>query len=343
MKKTFLIGILTIMLVLPSFSQKNKPKRQVLFTLERNEIIFEEEFAFQLNTKGSNFCCVVQDQSTYNTSIIWNGKRVAYDALLEYLDMKDFNNSVYTYNTKNGKYIHCKRKNYGPYTYVEPCMFNSEPKTSGRFKFSYDNKVIYIHDYDGEIYKLNEGRWTYSSPNKKHTLLIDKNYKHVTLDGIKYTLPLDKNFVEYGTKRDWPQNIFVLDNGICMIEIYGHISGKWKDYCFRINKGTIKELNPHEIIDMETGDITQYGQEPFKEYPDVIHDRWGVFDNPNFIFNDPTDSHMFYSNWDYDYVLIDGEKYGQACPLNAIYDKKRNAFVWYALEGQQLVRYTFRL
>jgi hypothetical protein len=53
--------------------------------------------------------------------------------------------------------------------------------------------------------------------------------------------------------------------------------------------------------------------------------------------------HSFYSSYKYEYVVIDGKKHGKACSLHAWYDRKKNAFVWNAVEGKELVAYELKL
>ena len=53
--------------------------------------------------------------------------------------------------------------------------------------------------------------------------------------------------------------------------------------------------------------------------------------------------HNFYSNCEYNYVVIDGERFGNSAALQARYDEAKNAFVWLSLEGQELVVYEYRL
>lgn len=54
-------------------------------------------------------------------------------------------------------------------------------------------------------------------------------------------------------------------------------------------------------------------------------------------------SHSFYFNYGYDYVVIDGRRFGKAVPFEYRYDKDKNAFVWYCIEGSELVVYEYAL
>ena len=56
-----------------------------------------------------------------------------------------------------------------------------------------------------------------------------------------------------------------------------------------------------------------------------------------------TDSHSFYSHYDYDYVVIDGQRVGNSAAIGCRYDESKNAFVWYSIEGRELAIYEYAL
>jgi hypothetical protein len=51
----------------------------------------------------------------------------------------------------------------------------------------------------------------------------------------------------------------------------------------------------------------------------------------------------FYSTYKYEYVVIDGRRFGKAPSLRAWYNKDKNTFVWNAIEGRELVVYEYKL
>ena len=53
--------------------------------------------------------------------------------------------------------------------------------------------------------------------------------------------------------------------------------------------------------------------------------------------------HDFYTNYRYDYVIIDGKRYGNAPAIKAWYDKTNNTFAWNAWENKDLVLYELQL
>jgi hypothetical protein len=52
-------------------------------------------------------------------------------------------------------------------------------------------------------------------------------------------------------------------------------------------------------------------------------------------------AHTLYSAYKYEYVVIDGVRCGKSPALYAWYDKGKNAFVWNAVEGRELVLYEY--
>ena len=59
--------------------------------------------------------------------------------------------------------------------------------------------------------------------------------------------------------------------------------------------------------------------------------------------NMDVNGHSFYFSYDYDYVVIDGQRFGKSFPFEYRYDKDKNAFVWYCLEGRNLTIYEYAL
>ena len=62
-------------------------------------------------------------------------------------------------------------------------------------------------------------------------------------------------------------------------------------------------------------------------------------DNIEFYSTDK--KHLFYSGLQY--VVIDGNFYGKSAALQAWYDETKNAFIWNAIEGKELVVYEYKL
>ncbi len=57
----------------------------------------------------------------------------------------------------------------------------------------------------------------------------------------------------------------------------------------------------------------------------------------------PDGKHSFYSSYEYDYIVIDGESYANSPALHAWYNAEKKAFVWNAVESKDLIVYEFKL
>ena len=350
MKKKVFVFIVVVMSALPVFAQV--AKREVLFTMGPHEEIYSNEYLFSLKDNGVNFVCVLRDTISYEETLIYNGERKVTDGYIHYVDMEDFNRSVYTYTGKDGEYIFANGHNYGPYKNVVICMYNYEPVTGGRFIFSYEGSGNYFHDYDGTIYPLKDGRYEYKSPNKQHTLKVNNDYTTYILDGYEFTLPLPDDFKlnDAYFKYHNPFDIFVFNNGNCYTDVEG------KTYYhkrFFIKGHYVKELAEQELVDFEAGELAGYEKDPFINNPsrishednfDWVRDEEGEYHVAyEFVMNDRSDRHSFFANWKHDYVIIDGKHYGRSCPIDARYDEENNRFVWFSIEGREIVRYTFQM
>jgi hypothetical protein len=53
--------------------------------------------------------------------------------------------------------------------------------------------------------------------------------------------------------------------------------------------------------------------------------------------------HSFYSSYEYEFVVIDGRPHGKSPAIEAWYDESKNAFIWNAVEGLELVVYEYTL
>lgn len=60
-------------------------------------------------------------------------------------------------------------------------------------------------------------------------------------------------------------------------------------------------------------------------------------------FNMETERHTFHAHRECDYVVIDGQRMGNSAAFKCHYDKDKNAFVWYGIEGRELAVYEYAL
>ena len=71
-------------------------------------------------------------------------------------------------------------------------------------------------------------------------------------------------------------------------------------------------------------------------------DLW-ITNNNNLEFYSTDKENSFYSNNQYNYVVIDGKRVGKSPALHGWYDFEKNAFIWNAVEDKELVLYEYKL
>ena len=97
------------------------PTKKVLVSLKPNERLRLGEYTSNFYADSYNFMCLLYDSETGKKTIIYNGIRkiTANDIYIYYIDLDDFNKSIYEYTTDNGKYISIENEIYGPYEEIK--------------------------------------------------------------------------------------------------------------------------------------------------------------------------------------------------------------------------------
>ena len=76
-------------------------------------------------------------------------------------------------------------------------------------------------------------------------------------------------------------------------------------------------------------------------YPEYDYDLWD--DSEELELKSSDNQHVFFSNYEYEYVVIDGQAFGISPALHAWYDSVKNTFSWNTIEGKALVVYEYKL
>lgn len=352
--------LLPLLLIAATFVYA-QPQRQVLLTLKKGEILYLGEYASNMRIKGHKFTCILEDTLNDKEIFIHNGERkVTADNIDTYnINTDDFNKCVFEYyNNINGtdkkqRYLSVYGENYGPYEDID--YYYETNKCNGylteidyalphefRFKLMGED---YYHYEDGSILNAEETRYEYQSPNKQHKIHIDNSRRFVTLDGKKYIIPIPMD--GYCSKFD--PRVCLFDDGTCFYEQTCQMDPEneydTETFQFFITPTAIKQLTAEK----EYYDFDKHQVLPCKknadysgsiDYMEWYYDNFGWY---NFTLQDKSKRHLFIANWKYDYVLIDGKKYGKHCPIDAFYDEDANAFAWTTIEGHEMVLYTFDL
>ncbi|MDR1272992.1 MAG: hypothetical protein LBK12_00430 [Odoribacteraceae bacterium] len=142
------------------------------------------------------------------------------------------------------------------------------------------------------------------------------------------------------------------ENGKWHVNVNGRDSGNY-DKSYEIvladdtNGSVYYPNNDGKIYKNDNGQETEY----------LSSMLWANYRKPAFFGNRNYDSgtppaleiystereHSLYSSYEYEYVVVDGKRHGHSPALYAWYDKTKNAFVWNAVEGRELVLYEYKL
>jgi hypothetical protein len=261
--------------------------------------------------------------------------------------------------TESGKYAYAYRANGKYYVNVngstvggpyDDSVYHVTLSESGKYAYFYaekgweyyvnvnDSTVAGPYRHDGTIdidLTLTEsGKYAYCfCDNKKRYVNVNGSivggpYEH-GIDGLtltesgKYAYCYRDNTQYY----EWYMNV----NGSTIGGPYTYVSGitltEDGKYGYRFNKNRKHYINTNGV---------------------VTEDRaYLIFDND--YYDDALDlttkdgEHSFYSSYEYDYVVIDGRPHGKSPAIEAWYDEPKNAFVWSAVEGRELVVYEYTL
>ncbi|MDR1259272.1 MAG: hypothetical protein LBK65_08365 [Tannerellaceae bacterium] len=254
------------------------------------------------------------------------------------------------YYTKDAKdYVTIDGKILGPYKDVDDVAVTD----NGRFAFGYkeEDDICYAN-IDGKIF----------GPYK------DVDDVAVTDNGrfaFDYREEDDRYYANIDGKIFGPYkdvgNVTVADNGRfafgykeeddrCYANIDGKILGPYKD----VDDVAIADNGRFAFSGWGDDDHYYYSVDGNKvsvmDYYAAVAEIKGERPQKHFINDyDPTEiispdgKHIFYSNPEYSYVVIDGDKTGKHPAINAYYDKQKNAFIWNTIEERELVVYEYKL
>jgi hypothetical protein len=365
MKRILFTALLLAMLAGGAGAQTaENPKRTVLFTLGANEVIHYSEYLMCLSPNGYKFAAIIENKQTHEFTFVFNGKRIAKGDGMDnegnhhywspfdvfYLNPEkddgygyglevagryftwlgnrlfpdvtgrvwDFSirsNSRFAFRYEENDRWHANidGKIFGPYGYVGDVAITG----NGRFAFSYkendkwyaniDGKSFGPYGNIGDVAITDNGRFAFSYSDNDH-------YKwYVNIDG--------KIFGTYGYVGD----VAITDNG--KFACAYRENDKWN---YNVNGEKVSEYDYRIAL----AEIT--GKEPSFDFNNSIY----LGNRSEIELSDGR--HIFYSNPEYDYAVIDGRKVGKSPAIHAYHDKKKNAFVWNAIEGKELVVYEYK-
>jgi hypothetical protein len=377
MKKTLFMIMFAAIVAGNINAQNNKePKREVLFTLGEHEVIVYDEYVLGMALNGYKFAAIVKNTQTSKFSLVFNGKRVYETKSLPHkgnedayaLSENERHSHVIPIYAFNVEYINPAIENGYAYWYTLAGrrFFNVVGKTTtnlpydgdisiaddGKFAFSYRENNKYYTNMDGTIFGPYQDIWHIATAN-------NGKFAFSYLENDKYYANID------GTIFGPYQNVWgcaIANNGKFAFayrendKYYANLDGTIFGHYQNFRGVTIADNGKFTFAYKENGKwhYNIHGNEVSESAFDIAwaeiqkkHTLQKYFHNPgekriNYIKSNDG-KHMFYSDWEYAYVVIDGQEVGEHTALYAYYDEQKNAFIWNAIEGKELVVYEYKL
>jgi hypothetical protein len=283
-----------------------------------------------------------------------NGKRSEGYEYVGYLNLTESGKYAYEYKENGKYYVTINGERSGGYDYVG----NLELTESGKYAYFYiENENWYRNingmrsrlpdsiDYVDLFYFTESGKYAYiyseNENDKEHANIngvagrgydyIGRSLFHLEESG-KYAYTYEENgkwHVNINGKESDGYGYRMADNGDFSF-YYAGDDGKLYE-----NRNGVK-METEYFSGMRNGD-----RGGFALFGNAHSDGWNQKESVEIYSSDR--EHSFYSSYKYDYVVIDGKRRGAAPALYAWYERGRNAFVWNAVEGRELVVYEYKL
>jgi hypothetical protein len=216
-------------------------------------------------------------------------------------------NFGFSYKDNDGKeYARINDKTWGPYNDVRDVSVAG----NGNFRFAY-------RDNDGKWYaRINDKTWGPYEGVGDVSMAGNGNFgfAYRDNDGKEYARINDKTWGPYNDVRD----VSVADNGNFEFFYEG------------------EDGYDHKNINGKESVVSSFKW---------IMDGWdGKIEGRTSTSATSSDGqHDFYSDLNYEYVVIDGRQVGRSPALRVWYDKQSHSFVWNAIEEKELVVYEYKL
>lgn len=329
----------------------NTPRLQkkLLYTLGRNEIIETGEYFTNFKANGFKFNAILVDTITEKYTLVLNGQKILTAdgiVLLSTInDRYEFSPNYWYYNKKERGdesskeyFISIDGKTYGPYS--DLTTYWNDPYGTFRYK---QMDRWFRHDADGSIYPFEKDEFgslyeddpIFKNKNGNIRVQFLNDFSEVSYNNLKFTIPSSNNrkltqvyFTPEGDAYFWGGS-------------YNVVERSNKDY-LKLNKNGI------EFIDKDTfwKYIMRPGVLQDVTFEDVKReeDPYSFEDESMQIcVQDPSKRHIFLSDWDYDYVMVDDRKIPCTAPFYAFFDPETDTFCWISLEDNQFILYSFRI
>lgn len=346
---------------------KDNLTKTELFCLGENEVIYRYEQYMDLSMDKGRFACIVQDTISKTKTFIWNGIRKfsAKSMHIAHIDLQNFDNCVGLYFNDDEQYIYLNGKQYGPYEYIyyvaDPPRWDADyigafmngidkPYRQGwpfHNTFVFQQMGNYFLYDNGKIDKVDSEYIVWENGENKgfrNKLIYDLKERGISPKG-KYKLTVQNNLLKGGAVNftlpfvPEKKEIYTYDNGNAIIMVWKEYN--WKHYQASLITGKVRELGENECFDYKNGTIIneppKWDRQFQRKDPDYDAEYLAIF------MQDPSLEHTLISKLKYPYVLIDNQKVGDSCAIDAYFDSSTNSFCWFAFEHNCIVLYEYKL
>lgn len=359
-----------IALIMCATATAQSPVRTVLYTFEPGETLKADEYCSNLKILPNKFACITYNAVDSTMSLVINGERVttgnAVHAL--YLDTENPANSIYLYGNKGEEFLYVQGEHFGPYEEIYHWGLSAETYPehthdgTPNLDFLFNKKRFYFknmgmmfrHDNDGTIYMCNDvAPWSSINDKEQENPIFKSTKGRCGIEFLggyntfKFTAPGTSWLTMAPPQIDgWNlfclNNVVIADHGIAVLE-YTYTNEAYDD----------KYTSYSILYDLATKSVTGFSQnEYYDPSTNTIKEISAKLLHPispeqfnNHIeklsIQDKSKRHQFLCNYEYDYVMIDGKRYGNSVPVKAFYDEESDSFAWACIEGPELVLYSY--
>lgn len=342
-----------------SASSSKGLSQQTLYTFASGETINMSEYVGSQKLSSTNFGLLTNYNG--NMRLIVNGRVVGEGRYisLDHLDIESATPSYafYMYDGTN-RYINANGKMYGPFSSLRDYLVHVDNPSA--VEITYEKMGMqFVQGYDGKTTQLEKGQSAYDvsspyvamSPNGSYRVQRSDNNCTLHINGKRVQL------WQVGTKDVKIFGIMPSNNGHVKVFTSAYPNGKyeWREVGIQNHSSGYNVLICGDglYFDLASGSIVPYSDEYAsregkirRPYIAPLYSFGMDWDKgklkTQYYLQTADRNHEFVGNWQYDYVSIDNQAYGKSYPLDAWYESSANAFVWVGLDGNRLVRYTYR-
>lgn len=333
--------------------------QQTLYTFAPGETLYVGEYIGSQKLSSTNFSLLTSYNG--NNRFIINGRIVSEGRYIsvDHIDVESATPSYafYLYDGSN-RYVNANGKQYGPFSSLSDYLVHIDNPSA--VEITYEKMGMkFVQGYDGKTTQLQQGQAAYDVSSPYVSMSPNGNYRVQRSDN-NCTLHINGQRVQLwplGTKDVKIYTIMPANNGNVKVFTSAYPNGnyEWREVGIQhlSNGYNVLICGDGRYFDLASGTIVRSSDEynsregkirrpyiaPLYTYG-VDWDKGKV--KTQYYLQTADRNHEFVGNWQYDYVSIDNQVYGKSYPLDAWYESSANAFVWVGLDGNRLVRYTYR-